>query len=144
MEITDEDVSTRLQKVAPAARRRDAETLLALMGEATGASPRVWSGGIIGFGTYHYRYESGTEGDSPAVGFAARKNATTVYLADGVGAHADALATLGDHSTGVGCLYLKDLGKVDLDVLRGIVATAFQTLTAGTYGKRARQGGAGV
>ena len=89
---------------------------------------------------HHYRYDSGREGDCPAVGFAARKAATVVYLMDGVGAHRRH-ARLGPHTTGVGCLYLKDVGAVDAGVLHDMVAGSFRTLTAGTYTMRARDNG---
>ena len=75
------------------------------------------------------------------MGFAPRKAATSVYLVDGVGAHTEELARLGPHTTGVGCLYLKDVSAVDLDVLAEIVGGAYRTLTAGVYTKRARDGG---
>ncbi len=102
----------------------------------------MW-GSIVGFGEYHYKYESGREGDSPAAAFAARKPATTVYAADGVGAHTELLERLGPHTTGVGCIYIKDLAAVDLAVLETIVARSYATLTAATYTKRAREGGEG-
>lgn len=134
------DVQEHLAGVTPAKRRRDAQTLLALMQRATGTQPRMW-GSIVGFGQYHYRYQSGREGDAPAAGFAARKAATTVYVSDGVAAHADALERLGPHTTGVGCLYIKDLEAVDLPVLEAIITRSYTTLTAGTYTQRAREGG---
>ncbi len=121
-------------------RRRDAETLIDLMRRATGEEPYMW-GSIIGFGAYHYRYDSGRVGDAPAAAFAARKAASTIYLADGVGAHTAALGRLGPHTTGVGCLYLKDLAAVDLDVLERVVATSYAAVTGGTHHKRAREGG---
>jgi hypothetical protein len=83
----------------------------------------------IGFGQYHYRYASGREGDAAAVGFAPRKPATTIYLLDGVGAHTESLSRLGPHTTGVGCLYVKDLAQVDLGVLEGIVDESYQKLS---------------
>src|SRR5690554_106154 len=92
----------------PDRRRRDAETLIGLISRATGEEPRMW-GSIVAFGSYHYRYASGREGDAPAAAFAARKGANTIYLSDGVAAHADLLERLGQHTTGVGCLYVKDL-----------------------------------
>ena len=112
--------------------------MLALMRRVTGTDPEMW-GTAIGFGSYHYRYESGREGDAAAVSFAPRKAALVVYLLDGVGAHEERLERLGPHTTGVGCLYLKDLEKVDLAVLEDIVTTSWRTLTAGTYTKRARE-----
>lgn len=136
------DVTAFLDAIASPRRRRDAERLIGLMRRATGAEPEPWRGGILGFGRYHYRYESGREGDAPAAGFAPRSSATVVYLSDGVGAHEAELARLGAHTTGVGCLYLRDLDAVDLEVLEGIVARSFAALTAGDYGKRARDGGA--
>ncbi len=114
--------------------------MLTLMRRATGEEPALW-GRIIGFGAYHYRYDSGREGDAPAAAYAARRQATTVYLPDGIGAHAEALTTLGAHSTGVGCLYIPRLDQVDLAVLEQIIASSFRTVTAGTFGHRAREGG---
>lgn len=140
METTGGDVEEFLAGVTPARRRRDATTMVGLMREVTGAEPVLW-GTIVGFGEYHYRYESGREGDAPAAGFAPRRSATVVYLSDGVDSHAESLARLGPHGTGVGCLYLKDAGAVDLAVLRQIVDRSYRTLTAGTYGNRARDAG---
>lgn len=133
-----DDLETFLAGVTPAKRARDARVLIEVMQEVTGQQPQL-QGTMIGFGTYHYKYASGREGDSQAAGFAPRKAATTVYLMDGVGAHADALTRLGPHTTGKGCLYLKDLTQVDLDVLRGIVRDSYATLTSGTFGQRADQ-----
>ncbi len=122
-------------------RRRDAETLVELMQRVTGETPTL-TGSIVGFGTYHYRYESGREGDAAPVGFAARRAATTIYLMDGVGAHTDLLERLGPHTTGVACLYVKDLTAVDLDVLGAIVGRCYATVTSGgAFGQRARDGG---
>jgi hypothetical protein len=129
-----------LEGISSPKRQRDAGTMLDLMSRATGEKPEV-QGTAVGYGRYHYRYDSGREGDAAAAGFAARKAATTVYVLDGVGAHADLLAKLGPHTTGVGCIYLKDLSQNDLDVLEQIVARSYAALTAGTYTKRARDGG---
>jgi hypothetical protein len=134
------DVRDFIAKVQPERRRRDAETLLELFSRVTGTEPTLW-GTIVGFGSYHYKYESGREGDTATVGFAPRKAASTVYLADGVAAHTEELSRLGPHTTGVGCLYLKDVSAVDLDVLGEIVGGTYRTLTAGVHTKRARDGG---
>jgi hypothetical protein len=139
--MIDGEVRAFLDRVQHPMRRRDAETLLEIMGRATGQPARMWGSSIIGFGTYHYRYASGREGDAPAAGFSPRKAATTVYLADGIGAHPELLERLGPHTTGVGCLYMKDLGHVDLAVLEEIVAASYATVTSGTFGQRAREGG---
>ena len=135
----DSAVQESLDKVGSPTRRRDAETLMELMGRVTGESPRMWGPSVIGFGRYHYRYQSGREGDAAAASFAPRKAATTIYLLDGVGTYADQLARLGPHTTGVGCLYLKDLAQVDLGLLEQIVGESYRTLTAGTYRHRASE-----
>ena len=134
------EVRDFIAKVEPERRRRDAETLLELFSRVTEAEPKLW-GTIVGFGSYHYKYESGREGDTAAVSFAPRKAASTVYLVDGVGAHTEELARLGPHTTGVGCLYLKDVSAVDLDVLAEIVGSSYGTLSGGVYTQRARDGG---
>lgn len=130
MKQTAGDVATLIAQAAPEVRRRDAETLTALMQEISGREPATW-GTIIGFGSCHYRYPTGTEGDSPIIGFAPRKGATTVYLLDGVDAHAEELSGLGPHTTGAGCLYLKDLERVDLDALRRILERSLAWVEAG-------------
>jgi len=140
----DDDVRVFIDRVQHPVRRRDADTMLELMEHATGQPARMWGTSIVGFGSYHYRYESGREGDAPAAGFSPRKGATTVYLADGVGAHPDLLERLGPHTTGVGCLYLKDLEQVDLGVLEALVRSSYGRVSADTYGQRAREGGAGT
>lgn len=99
----------------------------------------MWGSSIVGFGHYHYKYESGREGDGPAASFSARKAATSIYLPDGIGAHTEQLNRLGPHTTGVGCLYIKDLSAVDIAELEEIIRTAYETLTAGTYRHRARE-----
>ncbi|MGH3352631.1 MAG: DUF1801 domain-containing protein [Nocardioides sp.] len=137
---TDADPADFVGAVEHPGRRRDAATLLDLMRRATGVEPRMFGTAIVGFGEYHYKYASGTEGDAPAAGFSPRKAASVVYLNDGISAHEELLGRLGPHTTGVGCLYLKDLAAVDLDVLEEIVSRSYATLTTGTYGKRAAQG----
>ena len=119
MQKTGGGVAAFVAEVTPAKRRRDAETLIALMSEVSGRDPELW-GTIIGFGSCHYRYPTGTEGDMPLLAFAPRKPSSTVYL-NAVSEHADALAELGPHTSSVACLYIPDLEKVDEDVLRGIL-----------------------
>ena len=138
MSEVDKSVRTYIEGVAPAKRRRDAERLVELMSRVTGEPARLW-GSIIGFGQYHYKYASGREGDAPAAGFSPRKAAMSVYVSDGVAAHIDLLDRLGPHTTGVGCIYIKDLEAIDLAVLEAIVGRSFTTLTAGTYTLRARE-----
>ncbi|QTV79017.1 DUF1801 domain-containing protein [Microbacterium sp. NIBRBAC000506063] len=120
MEKTGGSVAAFIAEVSPAVRRRDAETLVALLSEVSGREPELW-GTIIGFGSCHYRYPTGNEGDMPVLAFAPRKAASTIYL-DRADRHAEALDRLGPHTTSVACLYIKDLEKVDQGVLRGILA----------------------
>jgi hypothetical protein len=123
--------------VSSPTRRRDAETLLDLMGRVTGETPAMWGPSIVGFGSYHYTYATGREGDAGAASFSPRKTATTVYLPDGVGAYTEQLERLGEHTTGVGCLYLKDLARIDLAVLEEVITASYRRVTAGTFGQRA-------
>ena len=138
MEKTGQPVEEHLAAITPKKRRADAERLLPLFSRVTGQPAEMW-GTIIGFGQYHYRYASGHEGDAPAAGFAARKAATTIYVYDGVDAHRENLARLGPHTTGVGCIYVKDLDAVDLDVLEEIVAESYAKLGDGPRTSRARE-----
>ena len=140
MNDADRSIQRFIDAIESPKRRRDAGTLLEMMSRVTGEQPRLMGSGI-GFGTYHYKYKSGREGDAPAAGFAPRKAATSIYVMDGVGAHTELLERLGPHTTGVGCIYVKDLAALDLEVLEAILARSYATLTAGTYGLRAREGG---
>lgn len=135
----DGDVNAFIAGVTHKVRRRDAETLLELMGRITGEPPVMWGPSIIGFGTYHYEYASGRQGDAGGAGFSPRKAASTVYLPDGVGAHTDLLARLGPHTATVACVYIKDLEKVDLAVLEEIIRRSYTTVTSGTFGQRAHE-----
>jgi hypothetical protein len=129
MKKTGGSVASFVAGVTPAKRQRDAEAMIALMSEITGREPELW-GTIIGFGSCHYRYPTGTEGDVPIAAFAPRKQATTVYLLD-TAEHGSQLAKLGPHETGAGCIYIKDLETVDADVLRRIVAEDYRRVLAG-------------
>ena len=105
-------------------QRADAKALTRLMQKVTGNKPTMWGPSIVGFGSYHYAYESGREGDMLIVGFSPRKAANVLYGAIGF-AGADALlATLGKHTTGKGCLYIKRLADVDVKVLETLLARA--------------------
>ena len=117
-------VEAFLQGVADEARREDCRTLLALMRRVTGAEPEMWGPSIIGFGTYHYVYASGREGDWFLTGFSPRKRDLTLYIMAGFSAYDDLLARLGPHKTGKSCLYVKRLGDLDLEVLEALVVAS--------------------
>jgi hypothetical protein len=103
------------------ARRRDAARLVALMRQVTGIQPAMWGTSMVGFGSYHYRYATGREGDTFLVGFAPRKNNLTLYIMDGFSGYEALLERLGKHSTGKSCLYIKRLDDVDPSVLEELV-----------------------
>jgi hypothetical protein len=125
-------VTEFLSAVADPRRRADAEAACALMTEATGTEPAMWGTSIVGFGTYHYKYATGREGDWPAVGLSPRKQALTIYLSAGFDAYEQLLGRLGPHSTGKSCLYVKRLADVDQGVLRELVAAGFRHLDGRT------------
>ena len=102
-------------------RRSDAKALIKLMQNAAGEKPRMWGPSIIGFGSYHYKYESGREGDMPVIAFSPRKAATVLYGVNGFGEAKALLARLGKHSTGKGCLYIKKLADVDQHILETLI-----------------------
>lgn len=102
-------------------RRADAKALTKLMQTAFGEKPRMWGPSIIGFGSCHYKYDSGREGDMPVIGFSPRKAATVLYGVIGSGEAKSLLAKLGRHSTGKGCLYIKKLTDVDTETLESLI-----------------------
>ena len=108
--------------VTDATRRADAKALVKLMQSATGEKPKMWGPSIVGFGSCHYTYESGREGDMPLAGFSPRKAATVLYGLTGSSDAEALLAKLGRHTTGKGCLYIKRLADVDKKVLEALVA----------------------
>lgn len=120
--VTTVDPHDFVGAVEPPARRADAEALIELMGRVTGCVPRMWGPSIVGFGRYHYRYESGREGDSMIVGFSPRKAKLVIYVPAGFAAFEDHLARLGRHELGKSCLYLRTLADIDLAVLEQLVA----------------------
>jgi hypothetical protein len=122
---TTASVTEFLNGVADDTRRRDAQTLVAMMAKVTGVEPRMWGPSIVGFGVRHYRYESGREGDMPRVGFSPRKANLVLYVLTGAGSEAAWLARLGKHTTGVSCLYINKLADVDLTVLAAMIAHAW-------------------
>ena len=119
-------VEEALQGVAEG-RRADAERALALVREVTGAEPVVWGTSIVGFGRQPYTTADGKEREWFAVGLAARKAALTFYGLTYYGSNQDLLAALGPHSTGKGCLYVKRLDDLDLDVLTTLVRRAWES-----------------
>ncbi len=121
---TEISVTAFLNALPDPAKRTDAKALVKIMQSATGEKPKMWGPSIVGFGSYHYKYESGHEGDAPIVGFSPRKAATVLYGMNAAGDAADLLAKLGKHTLGKGCLYVKKLADVDRAVLETLVSHA--------------------
>ena len=118
----DGDVMAYLESVQNNRRREDSLVVLKIMEEVTGEPAEMWGASIVGFGSYHYKYESGREGDFMISGFAPRKQALTLYIMGGFERHEELLAKLGKHRTGSSCLYINKLADVDLDILREIIS----------------------
>lgn len=124
------DPATFVAALEPAARRSDAEALLALFGRVSGEVPRIWGSSIVGYGSYHYRYASGREGDAPRIGFSSRKAKHVLYLLgcgedDARDVFEPLLARLGKYTRGVGCLYVNKLADADMGVLEEVVRTSW-------------------
>ncbi|MBK7163025.1 MAG: DUF1801 domain-containing protein [Sphingomonadales bacterium] len=112
--------------VADANQRADAEKIRALMERLSGEPAKMWGPSIIGFGSYHYKYESGREGDMCRIGFSPRKGQTVLYLIDGFEGQSDLMARLGKHKTGKSCLYVKRLSDIDEAVLDELCVRSLQ------------------
>jgi hypothetical protein len=127
---TDESVEGFLNGVENEKRRQDCFAVLNLMKEVTGIEPRMWGDTMVGFGSYHYKYDSGREGDMMLVGFSPRKQNLTLYLMGGFDRYEALLNQLGKFKTGKGCLYLNKLEDVDLPTLRELVRQSFDYMMA--------------
>jgi len=126
-------VQAFLDSVENEKRRNDARVVLQLMREITGETPVMWGPSIVGFGSYHYRYESGREGDWMLTGFSPRRQALTLYIMGGFRRHEDLLSKLGKYKTGKACLYVNKLEDIDIDVMRQLVAESVAYMRQ-TYG----------
>lgn len=129
---TSTDIESFISAIADERRRADAQTLVGLMGRVTGEPPVLW-GSMVGFGRYHYKYASGHEGDTFRIGFAPRRNEFSIYLncldaGEKTGEAAGLFARLGKHRLGKGCLYVKRLADVDLEVLEDLTRLSIATI----------------
>ncbi len=125
----DRDVEKFLDSVTDERRRRDARTILNLMRKTTKAEPRMWGDSMVGFGSYHYKYETGREGDWFVTGFSPRRQNLTLYLMAGFHGCDDLLKKLGKHKVGKSCLYLKSLDDIHLPTLRELVKRSVKGLS---------------
>jgi hypothetical protein len=117
---TDESVVKFLNLVEDETKRKDCFTIVEMMKHATKSEPKMWGTSIIGFGSYHYKYESGHEGDSCLIGFSPRKQNITLYLM-GMFKDEDLLQKLGKYKTGKGCHYINNLSDIDIKVLKHLI-----------------------
>lgn len=118
---TDASVDEYLNAIQDEARRKDCVVLSKLMTKVTNELPRMWGPSIVGFGSYHYKYESGREGDACLTGFSSRKGDISVYLVASPDDQEELLAKLGKHKMGKSCLYLRKLSDIDLQILEQLV-----------------------
>lgn len=125
---TNRSVTDFVRSVKDPKQRRDLQSLIAVFRKVTGERPAMWGTSIIGFGSYHYVYASGREGDWMLAGLAPRKGQTTLYLMGGLDKEKPLLAKLGKHRIGKGCLYLKDLEGIDIKVLGELVRRSVRKL----------------
>lgn len=102
-------------------KRKDSLNLIQLLKKQTGLDPKMWGPSIVGFGSYHYKYDSGHEGDSPLVGFSPRATALTLYLSGHFEKREELLEKLGKHKTDKGCIYIKKLDDINIETLQKMV-----------------------
>jgi len=123
---TSANVTAFLKKIKDEKLRNDCSAMIEMMRSVSKSEPVMWGSSIIGFGTRHYVYESGREGDTVIIGFAPRKQNIAIYLTGGIANVTDELSKLGKHETGKGCLYIKSLDDVNPAVLRKIFAKSYK------------------
>jgi len=124
--VNEASVEEFLSKVEDEQKRKDCFEIVKIMKQVTKEEPKMWGPAIIGFGSYHYKYESGREGDMPQIGFSPRKQNLTLYI--GVGDNSDnpLLKKLGKYTTGKVCLYIKKLANVDKKVLQDLIRNSYK------------------
>lgn len=124
----DNDVVLFLNTISDEQKRKDAFALVELMKEITKEDPKMWGASIVGFGEYHYKYESGREGDMFLTGFSPRKNNLTIYIMTGFESYHEQLLQLGTYKTGKSCLYVKKLEGIDQNILKEIITDSIQRM----------------
>ena len=124
--VNDASVEEFLMSVDNEQKRKDSFEIVKIMRQVTKKEPKMWGPAIIGFGSYHYKYESGREGDMPQIAFSPRKQNITLYIGIGNDSDNPLLKKLGKYSTGKVCLYIKKLKDVDRNVLQELIADSFE------------------
>jgi hypothetical protein len=131
---TDASVKDFLNQITDKERREDCFAVAKIMEEITGEKPKMWGPSIVGFGSYHYKYASGREGDWPVTGFSPRKKDLTLYIMMGFAKHGELMEKLGQHSAAKSCLYIKDLSDIHIPTLKKLIKESVKDLRA--YTKR--------
>ncbi len=126
--VNDASVDKFLKGIKDETKRDDSFQVLEIMKKVTRAEPKMWGTSIIGFGDYHYKYESGREGDNFLTGFSPRKQNLTLYIFGGFDEHEELLNKLGKYTLGKGCLYIKKLEDVDAKVLKELVTRSVKKM----------------
>ncbi|WP_231427566.1 DUF1801 domain-containing protein [Pedobacter sp. Leaf250] len=124
----DSNVNDFLDTIENEVKKRDSISLCNIMSKTTGFEAKMWGTAIIGFGSYHYQYESGREGDAPLVGFSPRKDAVSLYFATDFKDKEELLLKFGKHKTGKACVYVKKLDDIDLDILKVIIKNSIESI----------------
>ncbi|WJS94327.1 DUF1801 domain-containing protein [Flavobacterium johnsoniae] len=123
---TESSVIDFINAVEDDKKKNDAFELLKIIQETTGIEPKMWGPSIIGFGSYHYKYDSGHEGDAPLAGFSPRKAATTVYFYLPEKEREELLPKLGKHTSSKACIYIKKLTDIDIEILKKIILLSIE------------------
>ncbi len=126
--VTDNSVFEFIETVDSLKKREDAYKLLKIFQEASGFEPKMWGPSIIGFGSYHYKYDTGHEGDAPLVGFSPRKAKISLYFATGDQEREKTLERLGKHTKGKACVYINKLADIDEEVLKELIKQSIKFL----------------
>jgi hypothetical protein len=125
---TDHSVIEFIERVDSPRKREDAYRLLDIFTETTGFEAKMWGPSIIGFGSYHYKYQSGHEGDAPLVGFSPRKAKISLYFAPGDTEREELLKRFGKHTTGAACVYINKVADIDEEVLNELILASVKFL----------------
>lgn len=118
---TENSVDAYLQAIPDEKKRKDCAFIVDLIQQETGLKPKMWGTGIVGFGSYHYKYDSGHEGDAPVVGLAARVNAITLYISTEFDDRQELLAKFGKYKMSKACIYIKKIEDIDIEILRKMI-----------------------
>ncbi|KAA8746309.1 DUF1801 domain-containing protein [Paenibacillus sp. UASWS1643] len=126
--VTDQSIVEFIEQIEHPQKREDAYQLLDIFTETTGYEAKMWGPSIIGFGKYHYKYDSGHEGDAPLVGFSPRKAKISLYFATGDSEREHLLKDFGKHTTGKACVYINKVADIDVDVLKALIVQSVEFL----------------